>query len=713
MPFDENIFLGILILLIFCIGAALMFTRKMPALLVLPIMALAIAGSAAVLKPEISFVDDLFAGVIGEGALRLHKAIIIAFFGGILSFMMQKSGVAESLIKNAAELIGDNPLGVSMFCLAVISLLFTSLGGLGAIIMVAIVFLPMMATVGIPPIVAGGIMLLGISIGGIMNAGNWVLYTESLGVNVSYVKRFAVTVAVLMFVAGTAFICVELFRAGAVRSKRSIFLTFGTAVLAATLFVWGWMISGAGEGAQKFEWKIFSPDFREYVEIRQDDPVLQFTQDGDTAAYEIDPESENAVPLLTISPQNPGGQSENYRTFLPDNPLAYRGIELPVKSTEPIRIRMSMVTSDGQIIPSAEQDQIERTIDPFTGETILFRFSEFEGFAPEEFNGLVLSALPPAEDEEESVEQSMEEAEGEDTDPAQTVLDEGVAAAAEDQLPPLPVQLRLGSMSFVPAESTSIFTLALRTVVGIFFIYVLTLILLDLRTRIRRWRQQVVEIKWYSYLIPVVPLVLILLFNVDILAAFFISFVYAILVTLRPGSMSMTIQCMIQGSSAVMPAALLMIGIGIMLTAVMGPSGWEAAHGGQTWPVGAAIEPIFLAITPTSPMMYVVVFGLLAPLALYRGPLNIWGLGFGVSSLFLIPLEPVLGTTTAAAAVMGMLMTVGQVQGVCDPTNTWNVWLANELRVDVQSLMWRTLPYVWIMVFIGLAVSAVQVFDVF
>jgi hypothetical protein len=160
---------------------------------------------------------------------------------------------------------------------------------------------------------------------------------------------------------------------------------------------------------------------------------------------------------------------------------------------------------------------------------------------------------------------------------------------------------------------------------------------------------------------------------------------------------------MIQGSATVLPAAMLMIGIGIMLNAVLGPSGWSGLHGGEQWPVSAALEPIFKRIIPETPLGYVLLFGLLAPLALYRGPLNIWGLGFGVATILKAAGLPM-------AAIMAMLMTVGQVQGVCDPTNTHNVWLANELRVDVQALMWKTLPYIWGMVFVGLAIAAFRVF---
>ncbi|MCC7391053.1 citrate transporter, partial [Candidatus Sumerlaeota bacterium] len=158
-------------------------------------------------------------------------------------------------------------------------------------------------------------------------------------------------------------------------------------------------------------------------------------------------------------------------------------------------------------------------------------------------------------------------------------------------------------------------------------------------------------------------------------------------------------QSMIQGSASTLPAVLLMVGIGILITAVQGPKGWSDANGGNVWPVIAGIKPYF-AMLPNTRLGYVVIFTVCAPLALYRGPLNTWGLGFGMATLL------ISGAGYPAAAVMGMLMTVGQIQGVCDPTNTANVWLANELRVDVMSLMWRTIPYIWVMGIMGLIISA-------
>jgi len=57
---------------------------------------------------------------------------------------------------------------------------------------------------------------------------------------------------------------------------------------------------------------------------------------------------------------------------------------------------------------------------------------------------------------------------------------------------------------------------------------------------------------------------------------------------------------------------------------------------------------------------------------------------------------------------MGLLLGVGHIQGVSDPTNTQNVWLANEMRIDVHKILWNTIPYTWILALLGLTVSAIM-----
>ena len=51
-------------------------------------------------------------------------------------------------------------------------------------------------------------------------------------------------------------------------------------------------------------------------------------------------------------------------------------------------------------------------------------------------------------------------------------------------------------------------------------------------------------------------------------------------------------------------------------------------------------------------------------------------------------------------------MSTGLVQGVCDPTNTMNVWAADFTKTDVNDILRSTLPYVFGATLIALALIA-------
>lgn len=669
MTGHTDLLLGLYILVIFLIAAATMFTRRMPALLVLPLMGLAIVGGTALITHRISLRTDIFGGVLGEGSVYLGKAIITAFFGGMLSYIMQKSGVAQSMVKQAAELIGDNPIAVAMFSMTFIALLFTSIGGLGAIIMVAMVFLPMLATVGVPPVVAGAIMLIGVSIGGALNPGNWVVLSTSLGASVNDVKQFAMTSLVLLYLTGTVFICVELFRAGAVRSLRPLIITMVAALAVCGCLLWALARAGTGTGPAGLTLPVFAPEGAPYTQLGV--PGTRLSLKNGSATYVLDGNSSGELPLVAFNADGKFSTDEGFAKLLPADLSAYESLTLQAGSTVAVKLRVRLLPDGPEGTATAtEPTGVERAIPALTSKSFVLPLSQFPRVDLKKVTGLEVRAV--------------------------------LAAPAAPDAEPVPILLTLAPPSFQLAKVVPLWKLVLRAVFGFIGLAILALVLADIWSRLKRWRQQIVRIHWYSYLIPLVPLILILVYEVDIIPAFFFGFCYAILVTLRPGSMSMTIQCMIQGAATILPAGLLMIGLGILIIAIMGPTGWPDANGGAIWPVKAALEPMLRSVVPNSPFKFVVFFGLLAPLALYRGPLNTYGLGIGVASILLAAGLP-------KEAVVAMLMMVGQVQGVCDPTNTANVWLANELRVDVQSLLWRTLPYIWVMVFVGLTVAAFMI----
>jgi len=486
----------ILLLFVFLLMSILMFLRKIPALLALPIMAFLI--------PLISGVHilDILQCVIGEGAVKLSKAYTIAIFGSMLSVFLQKTGIAESFIKKGAELSGDKPWTVGVLMLTIIVLLFTTLGGLGAIIMVATIVLPIMSSVGIGPLTIAGIFLLGLSIGGTMNAGNWALYIEILKLTPNEVREFAVIMFVITFLTAIVYLTIQLYLDGHQLNFKKIFIsTFIIISLVVITFI---VYNSLNETSQK----LISTFFQKiYLMIKY---LIAFVIIGLVAF--------NVIKIFLKKFQN------------------------------------------------------EETED---------------------------------------------------------------------------------------------------------------------------------HIHWSSYFTPFIPLILILFFNFEFITAFICGLIYGVLSVYRKGIMNTFVKSAFEGGSMVMPAVVLMFGIGMLLNSIIGPGeSWNKTNP-DGWPVLNLLKPFLIQIVPENFFSYVLTFTLLAPLALYRGPLNVWGMGYGLAGIL-------LASGMNPGAIMGLLLGVGQIQGVSDPTNTQNVWLANELKIDVQKILWNTLPYTWTVALLGLIAAGLK-----
>ncbi len=179
----------------------------------------------------------------------------------------------------------------------------------------------------------------------------------------------------------------------------------------------------------------------------------------------------------------------------------------------------------------------------------------------------------------------------------------------------------------------------------------------------------------YALITPILPIVLYFAFNVDPVVAFAISAIYGALAT-RPAQAIQTLTAAaIRGIEDAAPAIVLFIGIGMLFTATKAPEFVAALHGlGST----QALH---------NPFVYVAIFGILSPLALYRGPLNPVGVGIAVFTILLS------GSALPPVILVAAIMAVVQVQNVCDPTNTANVWIANFTGVQIVEITKRTLPY--------------------
>jgi hypothetical protein len=190
------------IILIFLAFAALMFTRKVPAILAVPAMAVLVA---AVARTPLNRILD---HVIAAGSTRLADACMMVIAGSLLGRVVIQTGIAEAIIKRAAEFGGDRPMAVAIALMAAVALLFTTLFGLGAIIMVGSLVLPIMISIGVPRKLAGFLFILAYALGFIFNIGMWGFYQKALNLDPQAIKGFAVALAAVDLAAILVFLII-------------------------------------------------------------------------------------------------------------------------------------------------------------------------------------------------------------------------------------------------------------------------------------------------------------------------------------------------------------------------------------------------------------------------------------------------------------------------------------------------------------------------
>jgi hypothetical protein len=189
---------------------------------------------------------------------------------------------------------------------------------------------------------------------------------------------------------------------------------------------------------------------------------------------------------------------------------------------------------------------------------------------------------------------------------------------------------------------------------------------------------------------PIIPVLLVFVWHLPLVPSIIIGIIVTLILSTPKNAIQVVSSAFVEGIQETAGAAALMIGIGMVLKSVMAPE------------VAAVLEPLIKTIIPSSPIMFILIFGLLSPLAIYRGPLNVWGLGSGIVALLAVSgMNPI--------AAMVALRLDSNVQAVCDPTNSHNVWIADFTKTDVNEFTKKTIVWIMVSTFVGLIVASFMV----
>ncbi|MDF2887941.1 MAG: citrate transporter [Lacrimispora sp.] len=413
------------ILGLFLIMVVLMMTRKLPTILALPILAIGIAAIAGIrfTGGEFSITKD----VIEAGSMRMSTAIAGLFFGGFFGKVLSKVGVTKTIIRKAAEMAGDKPLPIALAFLVVCSVIFAASNGLGMVILVGTIIIPIMISAGLSPLIAGTVLLLANGIGVTFSVSTLAVYIDVLGLTQDQVTSYSLLCGIPLIIVGLAM-------------------------------------------------------------------IVYFT-------------------------------------------------------------KFSSKTKKAWAMPSANDLAAEKNV------------------------------------------------------------------------------------------------------------------------------------RAIALLSPVIPVVLVFVWHLPLISSIIIGIVVTLILSTPKNVVQVVSSSFVEGIQETAGAAGLMIGIGMVLKAV------TAAE------VSNILAPLVNAIIPTNNITFILIFGLLSPLAIYRGPLNVWGLGSGIVALLAASgMNPV--------AAMVALRLDSNVQSVCDPTNSHNVWIADFTKIDVNEFTKKNILWIMVSTFIGLIAAS-------
>lgn len=221
-PWEEPIttdkaFRGILILILFITIASLIATRRLPAMIALPIMAIGIGmcvgmpmlGPGGVLGGIVEGFEPDGSKPRPSGAFRLFDAIIYILFGGMFARFITDAKIAERIVKFAAEFGGENPYLICLMMALINAIIFTAGGGLPIIIMVGTVMFPILLSLGVSPVVCGCLLLLSFPIGTFLSPANWALQAGIFRVTLEQSITFHALFALIMGVVLVVFLTYE------------------------------------------------------------------------------------------------------------------------------------------------------------------------------------------------------------------------------------------------------------------------------------------------------------------------------------------------------------------------------------------------------------------------------------------------------------------------------------------------------------------------
>ena len=189
------------------------------------------------------------------------------------------------------------------------------------------------------------------------------------------------------------------------------------------------------------------------------------------------------------------------------------------------------------------------------------------------------------------------------------------------------------------------------------------------------------ELPFYCMLVPFVPIIMVSFFKWQPVPAFLLGIFFGLLFTRNMTGYSKAVEKVQKTLYDGVADSGLLIG---MLYSV---NIFQAAAK-QVAPI---LQNLLGDIIPQSPVILLIVFCVLAPLALFRGPLMIWGSGIALASIL-----QAMGVFTEPYLFMLFLVPPVAVVASSCPTQSWTMWALSYTKLEPKTYIRTNLIWGWV-----------------
>lgn len=189
-----------------------------------------------------------------------------------------------------------------------------------------------------------------------------------------------------------------------------------------------------------------------------------------------------------------------------------------------------------------------------------------------------------------------------------------------------------------------------------------------------------VKVPKLAFIVPIVPVMMNMLFKWDAIPALTLATLLAMGLTGKFKGYQKFVDFL---NSTIKQAISDIAGLIMFLMALIMFSGAASMD-------AVRFRPLFEAVLPHNMLILALAFGVLAPLAMFRGPFHVWGAGAATAAVL-------SGLGLFSDGFLLPLLYVPTLMAVStDITQSWNVWGLNYMKVSTKAFLKHGVPVMWV-----------------